>query len=59
MNYNPLLTTREANVGVKLVIFVVIAKSTLTYINCGQICHSVETCHNRKKGGTSCANRYS
>jgi hypothetical protein len=58
MNYNVLLTTRKANAGVKLVILTMTAKSTLTYTNCGQIGHSVETCQNRKKRGTNCANHY-
>jgi hypothetical protein len=39
MNYNVLLTTLEANVGVKLVILIVTIKSTLTYTNCGKIDH--------------------
>jgi hypothetical protein len=49
MSYNALLTTQESNVGVKLVIAIMIAKSTLTCTNCGEIGHSVETCHNRKR----------
>ncbi len=49
MSYNVLLTTLEAHVRVKPIISVVIAKSTLTYINCGKTSHLVETCHNRKR----------
>jgi hypothetical protein len=49
MNYNVLLTTPEVNVGVKHVVLVMTAKSTLTYTNCGKIGHSVETYHNRKR----------
>ncbi len=58
MSYNVLLTTREANVGVKLLILAITTKSTLTCTNCGNISHSMETCHNKKKG-TNCANHYS
>jgi hypothetical protein len=39
MVYNVLLTTPEDNVKVKLVIHSIIAKSTLTYTNCGKIGH--------------------
>jgi hypothetical protein len=49
MNYNVLLTTLEANVGVKFVIPIVTVKLTLTRTNCGKTGHSVETCHNRKR----------
>jgi hypothetical protein len=43
MNYNALLTTLEANIGVKHVEVIMIAKSTLTCTNCGEIGHSMET----------------
>jgi hypothetical protein len=49
MNYNVLLTTLEANVGVKLIVPAMITKLALTYTNCGKIDHLVETCHNKKK----------
>jgi hypothetical protein len=49
LSYNVLLTTREGNVVIKLVIMVVIAKSSLTCTNSGKTSHSLETCHNRKK----------
>ncbi len=49
LNYNVLLTTPEANIIIKLVVPIVIAKSTLTCTNCGKTDHSVETCHNKKK----------
>jgi hypothetical protein len=48
MSYNVLLTTQEANVGVKHIIFIVTIKSTLTYTNCGKTGHFVEICHDRK-----------
>jgi hypothetical protein len=35
LNYNVLLTTPEANIIIKLVVPIVIAKSTLTCTNCG------------------------
>jgi hypothetical protein len=37
LSYNALLTTLEANTIAKLVVLVVIAKSSLTCINCGKI----------------------
>jgi hypothetical protein len=37
-SYNVLLTTPKANTMVKLVVHVVIDKSTLTYTNCGKTC---------------------
>jgi metal-sulfur cluster biosynthetic enzyme len=49
MSYNVLLTTLEANAGVKLVVPIVTTKSTLTYTNCGKTGHSVETCHNNNR----------
>jgi hypothetical protein len=49
MSYNVLLTTLEVIVGVKPIVLVVTAISTLTYTNCGKIGHLVETCHNIKK----------
>jgi hypothetical protein len=48
LSYNSLLTTLEANIVLKPIIPVVIAKSTLTYTNCGKTCHSLETYHNKK-----------
>ncbi len=49
MSYNTLLTTLEVNATVKFVIPTIIAKSTLTYTNCGKIGHLEGTCHNKKK----------
>jgi hypothetical protein len=49
LRYNALLTTPKASTMVKLIIFVVITKSTLTCTNYGKIGHLVETCHNKKK----------
>ncbi len=49
LNCNVLLTTLEANIIIKHVIFIIIAKSTLTSTNCGKTCHTLETCHNWKK----------
>jgi hypothetical protein len=49
MNYNILLTTPKANVGVKHVVHAMTTKSTLTCTNCGKIGHLVETCHNKKR----------
>jgi hypothetical protein len=49
LNYNVLLTTPKANTIIKHVVHVVIAKSTLTYINYGKTSHSLKTYHNRKK----------
>jgi len=49
LSYNALLTTLEVNVIVKLVIFIITTKSTLTCINCGKTNHSMETCHNKKR----------
>jgi hypothetical protein len=57
MSYNALLTIPKANVGVKLVVPSITTKSTLTCTNCGKTSHSIETCHNRKKG-TNCANHF-
>jgi hypothetical protein len=50
LNYNDaLLTTLKANVVVKQIVPIVIAKSTLSYTNCGKTGHLVEPCHNKKK----------
>jgi len=49
LSYNVLLTTLEANIVVKPIIPIVIAKSTLTCTNCGKIGHLIETYHNRKR----------
>ncbi len=49
LSSNVLLTTQEANIVVKPIILVVISKSTLTCTNCGKTCHTLETCHNKKK----------
>jgi hypothetical protein len=49
LNYNVLLTTLKVNVVVKHVVTIVTVKSTLTYTNCGETGHSVETCHNMKR----------
>jgi hypothetical protein len=50
MCYNVLLiTTAEANAGVKLVVPTMTIKSTLTCTKCGKTSHLVETCHNIKK----------
>ena len=49
MSYNVLLTKPKANAGVKLVVLVMIVKSTLTYPDCGKINHLVKTYHNRKR----------
>ncbi len=54
MSYNVLLTTPKANVGVKPLILAITTKSTLTCTNCGNISHSMETCHNKKKGYKLC-----
>jgi hypothetical protein len=48
LNYNVLLTTPKANVLVKPIVPIVIAKSTLTYTDCGKTCHILQTCHNHK-----------
>jgi uncharacterized Zn finger protein len=49
LNYNVLLTTPKANIIVKSIVLFVIAKSTLTCINCGKIGHTLKTYHNRKR----------
>jgi 7-cyano-7-deazaguanine synthase in queuosine biosynthesis len=49
LNYNVLLTTPKANIIIKHVILIVTTKSTLTCTNCGKTCHTLKTCHNRKK----------
>jgi hypothetical protein len=49
LNYNVLLTTLEVNAIIKLVVLIIIVKSTLTCTNCGKIGHSMESCHNKKK----------
>jgi len=49
LSYNALLTTLEANIVVKPIVPIVIAKSTLTYTNCSKIDHLVDTYHNRKR----------
>jgi hypothetical protein len=59
LGYNVILNTLEVNIVVKHVVLIVIVKSTLICTNCGKIDHLVETYHNRKKKGTSCANYYS
>jgi len=48
LNYNVLLTMPKANVVPQSIVPIVIAKSTLTYTNCGKTCHILETCHNQK-----------
>jgi hypothetical protein len=48
LNYNLLLTTPKANAIIKLLIWIITAKSTLTYTNCGKTDHSMETYHNKK-----------
>jgi len=48
LSYNALLTTLEANIIVKPIVIVVIAKSTLTCTNCGKTSHTLKTCHNKK-----------
>jgi len=55
LSSNVLLTTPKANTIVKLVIPNVTTKLTLTCTNCGKTCHTLETCHNKKKG-TNCTN---
>lgn len=45
LSYNVLLTTPK----VKAILHVVTFKSTSTYINCGKIGHTLETCHNQKR----------
>jgi len=49
MSYNVLLTKPKANAGVKLVVLVMIVKSTLTCTDYGKTSHSMETYHNKKK----------
>jgi hypothetical protein len=46
LNYNVILTTPKTNIIVKLVILVIIAKSTSNCINCDKIGHTLETYHN-------------
>jgi hypothetical protein len=48
LSYNVILTTPKAKTVVKLVIIIIIIKSTLTCIYCGKTSHSMETYHNRK-----------
>jgi len=48
LSYNVLLTKLEANIIVKDVVLIVIAKSSLTYTNCGKTCHTLKTCNNKK-----------
>jgi hypothetical protein len=48
LKYNILLTMPKANVIAKLIVLIVIAKSIVTYINYGKMCHILETCHNQK-----------
>ncbi len=48
-SYNVLLTTLEDNIIVKLVAPIVPTKLALTYTNCAKTCHSLKTCHNKKK----------
>jgi hypothetical protein len=49
LSYNALLTTPHANMVFKLVVPVVIAKSSLTCTNCGKIGHTFNICHYRKR----------
>jgi hypothetical protein len=49
LSYNVLLTTPKFNIVVKLVVPIIIVKSTLTCTNCGKTGHSIETCHNKKR----------
>jgi hypothetical protein len=49
LNYDVLLTTPKANIVIKSVVPLVIAKASLTCANCGERCHTFETCHNRKR----------
>jgi hypothetical protein len=49
LNYNAILTTLKANIVVKNVVTIVIAKSSLICTNCGKIGHKLETCHNMKR----------
>jgi hypothetical protein len=46
LSYNGLLTPSKVNVVTKLIVTIVIAKSTSTYTNCDRTCHTFETCHN-------------
>ncbi len=46
LSYNVLFTPSKVNVITKLIVTIVIAKSTSTYTNCGRACHTFETCHN-------------
>jgi hypothetical protein len=49
LSYNALLITPKANIVIKLVVPIVITKSTLICTNCGKTSHLVETCHNKKR----------
>jgi hypothetical protein len=49
LNYNDLLTTLEANIIAKPIVYVITSKSTSTYTNCGKIGHTPETRHNMKR----------
>jgi hypothetical protein len=49
MSYNVLLTTQEANVGVKPVVLIMTIKLALTYTNCGKTNHLMKTYHDRKR----------
>jgi len=59
MSYNVLLTTPDINTVAKPTIHVVTTKSTSTCTNCGKTNHTLGTCHNRKKRGTSSTNCHS
>ncbi len=49
LSYNALLTTPHVSIVFKLVVHVVIAKSSLTSTNCGKIGHTFDICYNRKR----------
>ncbi len=49
LSYNVLLTTPKANIIAKLIVPIVIAKSTSTYTNHGKISHTLKTYHNKKR----------
>jgi len=46
-SYNVILTTPKANIIVKPIVLIIIAKTSLTYTNCGKTCHTFETYHNK------------
>jgi hypothetical protein len=47
LSYNALLTTPKAKVVLKLVVFIIIIKSTLICIYCGKTNHSMEKTYKR------------